>query len=197
MTKQYVPKLIPGAGPLGAYQQNGENQNPARYIPADAYISARDLIQRADPTQNGPAIYPRREAVEHLLNTLLEVTGITKYQLGKIMGCKHDSYVWKWFNGARRTGALYLTRMLHLLMLALPPEPPPIDFIRSVDWATSEITWRTGLTTKDDHYWPGFNADKKNQGERVPRLVGGVEFKRNRKEIPVQKAPARKPDSSI
>ena len=132
-----------------------------------------------------------------MLYTLLEVSGITKYQSGRILGCKHDSYVWKWFNGSRRPGPLYLTRMLHLLVLALPPKPLSIEFTSSVDWATSEVTWRTGLTTKDDHYWPGFNADKKNRGKRVPSLVGGVEFKRNRKEIPVQKVPAREPHTSF
>ena len=87
--------------------------------------------------------------------------------------------------------------MLHLLMLTVPPDPIPIQFISSIDWEKSEITWRTGLTTKDDHYWPGFNAAKKNRGRRVPNLVGGVEFKRNPKEIPVQRVPARESDSSF
>jgi hypothetical protein len=82
-------------------------------------------------------------------------------------------------------------------MWALPPEPLPIEFIRSVDWEKSEIVWRTGLVTKDDHYWPGFNAGKKYRGKRVPSLVGGVEFKRNRKEIPVQRVPARESDPPI
>ena len=82
-------------------------------------------------------------------------------------------------------------------MLALPPEPLPIEFIRSVDWTTSEITWRTGLTTKDDHYWPGFNAAKKNRGKRIPNLVGGGEFDRRGKEIPVQRVPARETKSPV
>ena len=30
-----------------------------------------------------------------------------------------------------------------------------------------------GLTTRDDHYWPGFNVDKKNRGKRVLSLLGG------------------------
>jgi len=191
MTKQYAPKLIPGS-PF-----NDEYPNPARYIPTDAYVSDRDLAQRDDPTRSGPAVYPTYLGSENVLYTLLEVTGITKYQLGKILGCKHDSYVWKWFNGSRRPGALYLTRMLHLVLMALPPEPLMIEFIKGIDWTTSEISWRTGLTTKDDHYWPGFNADKKNLGKCVPSLVGGVEFKRNRKEIPVQRVPARESDSSF
>ena len=87
--------------------------------------------------------------------------------------------------------------MLHLLMLTVPPDPIPIQFISSIDWEKSEITWRTGLTTKDDHYWPGFNAAKKNRGKRGPSLGGGVEFKRNPKEIPVQRVPARESDSSF
>ena len=189
---RYAPKLIPGNPFEGEYYPS-----PAQYIPADVYVSARDLAQRDDPTRSGPAVYPTHLGSENVLYTFLEVTGITKYQLGKILGCKHDSYVWKWFNGSRRPGALYLTRMLHLVLMALPPEPLMIEFIKSIDWTTSEISWRTGLTTKDDHYWPGFNADKKNRGKRVPSLVGGVEFKRNRKEIPVQKVPARESHTSF
>jgi hypothetical protein len=38
---------------------------------------------------------------------------------------------------------------------------------------------------------------KKNRGKRVPSLVGDVEFKRNPKEIPVQRVPARESDSSF
>jgi len=189
--RQYAPKLTPGT------LFEGELQNPARYIPDDAYISDRDLMKRENPTLGGPAVYPTYLGSEHLLLTFLEVCDISKYQLGKILGCKHDSHVWQWFNGHRRPGALYLSRMLHLLMLTLPPDPIPIQFISSIDWEKSEITWRTGLTTKDDHYWPGFNAAKKHQGKRVPNLVGCAEFDRRGREIPVQRAEVGRSGSPV
>ena len=189
--RQYAPKLTPGT------LFEGELQDPARYIPDDAYISDRDLAKREDPTRGGPAVYPTYLGSEHLLLTFLEVCDISKYQLGKILGCKHDSHVWQWFNGHRRPGALYLSRMWHLLMLTLPPDPIPIQFISSIDWGKSEITWRTGLTTTDDHYWPGVNAAKKNQGKRVPNLVGCAEFDRRGKEIPVQRAEVGRSGSPV
>jgi len=87
--------------------------------------------------------------------------------------------------------------MLHLLMLTVPPDPIPIQFISSIDREKSEITWRTGLTTKDDHYWPGFNAAKKNRGRRVPNLVGGAEFDGRGKEILVQRVAVGRSDSPV
>ena len=196
--KQYVPKVVPGVGSLGAYQQNGETQNPARYIPDDAYISARDLIQRSDPTRNGPAIYPRREAVEHLLNTLLEVTGITKYQLGKILGCKHESQVFQWFSGYRRPGPLYLSRLCHVLLMGWEPNGLQIDLISSIDWEMSEITWRSGVTTKDDHFFPGWNVTRKRKAKKgIPHLTDGMRFDRTLQEVPEQRVAARESDSLV
>ena len=82
-------------------------------------------------------------------------------------------------------------------MLTVPPDPIPIQFISSIDWEKSEVTWRTGLTTKEDHYWPGFNVAKKNRGKRVPDFVGGVEFDRRGKDIPVQKVTVERSDSPV
>ena len=101
--RRYAPELTT-SNPF-----EGELQNPARYIPDNAYISDRDLIKRENPTLGGPAVYPTDRGSEHLLLTFLEVCDISKYQLGKILGCKHDSHVWQWFNGHRRPGALYLS----------------------------------------------------------------------------------------
>jgi hypothetical protein len=185
--KMYAPK---------SPAMNSFAGNPALYIPDDLYISDRDLNRRRDPTRNGPATYPSHSGVQHLLDTYLDLNHLTKYQLGKVLGCKSDSQVWQWFNGYRRPSALYLSRMLHVQMLAVGSDALPLEFIRAIDWETSEITWRTGLTTKDDHYWPGFNADKKNRGKRVPHLIGGLQFTRGRNTIPEQRVSPSNTDTS-
>tara|TARA_B100000745_G_C20088897_1_gene372139 strand:+ start:194 stop:796 length:603 start_codon:yes stop_codon:yes gene_type:complete len=186
--KQYVEKVIPGAGSLSAYQQNGENQNPARYIPDDSYTSARDLIQRVDPTRNGPATYPRHRAVEHLLLTVLDVLDVTKYQLGKILGCKHESQVFQRFNGYRRPEPLYPSRMCHALLMGWEPNGLPISLISSIDWEMSEITWRSGVTTKDNHFFPDWNVVRKKKAKKgIPHLTGGVTFHRSFQELPEQR----------
>jgi hypothetical protein len=193
--KQYVPKVVPGAGPLGDYQQNGETQNPARYIPDDAYVSARDLIKRTDPTRNALATYPQHHAVQHLLFTVLDVLDVTKYQLGKILGCKHESHVFQWFNGHRRPSSLYLSRMCHVLAMGYEPRGLPINLISSVDWELSEITWRSGVTTKDDHFFPGFQVTRKKKAkEGVPHLTGGVKFDRALHKLPEQRVSPESPD---
>ena len=194
--KQYVPKVVPGAGALGDYQQNGENQNPARYIPDDAYVSARDLIKRTDPTRNASAVYPQHHAVQHLLFTVLDVLDVTKYQLGKILGCKHESQVFQWFSGYRRPGPLYLSRLCHVLLMGWEPNGLQIDLISSIDWEMSEITWRSGVTTKDDHFFPGWNVTRKKKAKKgIPHLTDGMKFDRAFQELPELRVPPGQSDA--
>jgi len=190
--KQYVERVVPGAGPLGAYQQNGVTQNAARYFPDDSYISARDLIKRADPTLNGPATYPQHIPVEHLLLTTLDVLGVTKYQLGKILGCKHESQVFQWLNGYRRPGPLYPSRLCHVLLMGWESNGLPISLISSIDWELSEVTCRSGVTTKDDHFFPGWNVTRKKKAQKgIPHLTDAVKFDRTLQEVPEQRVNVR------
>ena len=89
-------------------------------------------------------------------------------------------------------GPLYLSRLGHVLLMGWEPNGLKIDLISSIDWEMSEITWKSGVTTKDDHFFPGWNVTRKNKAqEGIQHLTDRVKFDRTLQEVPEQRVAAR------
>jgi len=57
---------------------------------------------------------------------------------------------------------------------------------------------RSGVTTKDDHFFPGWNVTRKKKAKKgIPHLPDGMKFDRTLQEVPEQGVAAREPDSLV
>ena len=145
--------------------------HPERYIPGGYFHSTG---------KRGPASYPSRLGIHLTLTAVCAILQVSKYQLGKLLGAKHDSYVYRWSSGRSRPSAFYLLRALHLVLLY--NGKLPVKRMKSIDWEAGIIHWRDGGISKENHY-PPIQAREavisENIGSRRSR-------KRARKELPVQ-----------
>ena len=66
--------------------------------------------------------------------------GITRYQLGKLLGTKDPSAVYRWLSGDKRPSQIFLARMLWLIKLRVEGQSPVLW--RSINWETGEISFR-------------------------------------------------------
>ena len=81
--------------------------------------------------------YPSLVVAAAVIALAGEAMGITPYYLGKLIGVSQPNQVYTWLSGAKRPSALYLTRLLRLLLLDY--QVIPVVQIDRVDWDAGEL----------------------------------------------------------
>jgi hypothetical protein len=149
--------------------------HPERYIPAGYFHSTG---------KRGPASYPSRLGIHLTLTAVCAILQVSKYQLGKLLGAKHDSYIYRWSSGRARPSAFYLLRALHLVTLYAGGMP--VKQLSKIDWETGRAFWRSGGYSETNHFPPKEAREaviSENLGSKRSR-------KRARKELPEQRVRA-------
>ena len=86
--------------------------------------------------------YTGTAACIHVLETARELMGLTKYQMGKVLGTANGSTVFHWLAGRRRPSSLFLTRLTQVLLMF--HDGVPVYQISFIDWEKAKIHWRNG-----------------------------------------------------
>ena len=85
-----------------------------------------DLFKRRE--LSGASVYPLarygpREGYRHLIEESCDLFTVTPYQLNRLLGCPHPTYIYRWLKGDRRMSSLYVSRLvyLHLIFVRFQP----------------------------------------------------------------------------
>jgi hypothetical protein len=85
--------------------------------------------------------YAIHMATEALIYMAVEYLGISRYQLGRLLGYKNRSHIYALLAGRRRPGQLFVARLAWLIWLRSQGVEPMRW--RSIDWETGEILLRS------------------------------------------------------
>ena len=77
--------------------------------------------------------YPTHTSTVALLHDVLVALQVTKWRLVNLIGA--DNHAYGWWRGERRPSPLYLSRLLHLLLLRLRGELDIKEFKPTSYWA--------------------------------------------------------------
>ena len=86
--------------------------------------------------------YTGTAACVHVLEGAREKMGLTKYQLGRILGTASVASIYHWFAGRYRPSSLFLTRLAQLFLM--DAAGVPLYNISYIDWERSKVHWRNG-----------------------------------------------------
>jgi len=149
--------------------------HPERYIPAGYFHSTG---------KRGPASFPSRLGIHLTLEAVCATLQISKYQLGKLLGAKFDSYIYRWSSGRARPSAFYLLRALHLVCLYAGGMP--VKQISRIDWENGRAYWRSGGYSETNIFPP----KEAREAEITERRGSKRSRNRARKELPEQRVTA-------
>ena len=96
-------------------------------------------VPRQKPSQQN-SHYPHQVAVERTVLRSIMYLGVSRYQLGRLLGLGNVDLMRQWLNGTRRPSSLFLTRLNWMTLL----RTEGFEWVRvqSIDWDTGEITYR-------------------------------------------------------
>lgn len=107
------------------------------------------LSQIADPGDFAPI--PRKEdggfkyessppfsGSDIILRKSLSTLGVSKKQLSRILGVEGQVTVWKWFAGIQRPSALYLSRLI-MVLIAHSEGSFDASQVYQIDWITGRV----------------------------------------------------------
>jgi hypothetical protein len=81
-----------------------------------------------------------------MIDGVLSLLNVTKYQLAGLLGVRPKSNIYGWAAGRRRLSALMLTRMMTLILWQA--EGQPVFEMKSIDWNTMTVTMRKGARSQ-------------------------------------------------
>ena len=109
--------------------------------------------------------YPSNNAgVISVLEEMKQRLGLTKYQLVGLLNPANRLSVYRWYSGEACPSPLFWSRICKLLLLHA--QGVPIKHIRSINWEMSEVRWRNGDVTRENHLFRDRAAVSP-----IPRLV--------------------------
>ena len=122
-------------------------------------------------------VNPRHSACERGLHNSMEAFQVSKYQMGKLLGIRDPSNFNKYFSGRSRPSALHWARLVQLWSMF---NAGVVLFkVRSINWDNSEVTWRNGDVTRENHLLGGRGSVSKEAGQsnressELPHQWGG------------------------
>ncbi len=138
------------------------------HIPAGGFSA--EATEGASPFPH--SMYPSHEGVKLLLTKSIERLNVKPWSLAGLLGLGDRGHVYKWISGERRPAAVYLSRLLYLILTW----NPDLDYktISAIDWTTGAVHWRDGRITKGDQQLAGtFDVPRKGElpAERMRRYV--------------------------
>ena len=88
-------------------------RRPTKSAPVMAARQTTDVNGKPQWTSQ----YPTFAATIGILHDVLVTLGVTRYKFAQLVGNPRTQHVYDWFRGERRPSPMYLTRIVHLLIL--------------------------------------------------------------------------------
>ena len=149
LTTTYFVYWIYAISVMGARGSRPEPDQVDRNVDAGKVMTTtsttfapKDFVPAA---QSGRMQYASPRACRNNLVESADVLGVSKFQLGHLLGLVRPSTIYSWIGGQYRPGQVYSQRLVKLHIMN---HTTPVALIRRIDWYAGLIHWKSGEVTE-------------------------------------------------
>ena len=111
------------------------SETPTYSLPSLADLSRETAEPHGYSTHSN---HPNAVASQRMLKEAAYILGVRPYHLGQLLGTSSPTQIYHWTAGRKRPCALYMTRLLQLVVLKVVHGWNFVD-VRLIDWETREV----------------------------------------------------------